>query len=43
MENQNMKIYKAITLGMYLLGWFQRASADGEISQKEIVEAVSHA
>lgn len=38
-----MKIFKALSVGMYLIAWFQRASADGEISHQEIVEAVTGA
>ena len=35
-----MNIYKALSLGMYMLAWFDRASKDGKITQEEIVEGV---
>jgi uncharacterized protein YodC (DUF2158 family) len=38
-----MKIYTAIALGMYLYGWYKRASKDGEITQKEMAEAFEEA
>lgn len=38
-----MSFWKAISLGMYLLGWIQRASQDGKISPDEVLEAISQA
>lgn len=38
-----MNLYKAISLGMFLLGWFQRASKDGKITNHELAEALSGA
>lgn len=37
------KFYRALTLGMYCLAWFERASRDGKITQAEIIEGVTGA
>lgn len=39
-EGKQMKIWKAIPLGMYLIAWFERAGRDGKITQKEITDAM---
>lgn len=38
-----MNFFKALALATYLLGWFQRASQDGVISQEELTEAITGA
>lgn len=35
-----MNVWKALSLGMFLLGWFERASKDGQITPQEIAEGV---
>ena len=35
-----MKIFKAISIGMFLMAWFARASQDGKITSDEIIEGV---
>lgn len=36
-------IFKALSLGMYIIAWLERASKDGEISQEEILEVIQGA
>jgi len=38
-----MNYWKALSLAMYLLGWFSRASADGKITADELAEAIKGA
>lgn len=36
-------IFKALSLGMYIIAWLERASKDGEITQEEILEVIQGA
>lgn len=36
-------IFKALSLGMYMLAWFERASKDGEIDEEEVVQCIQGA
>lgn len=38
-----MNWWKAIGFGSYVLAWITRASADGKITQEEIIELVKQA
>lgn len=36
-------IFKALSLGMYIIAWLERASKDGEITHEEILEVIQGA
>lgn len=36
----SMSIWQAISMGSYLLAWYTRASADGVLTQNEVIEGV---
>jgi hypothetical protein len=38
-----MKFFKIFTIGAYALAWYERASQDGEITQKEVLELITGA
>lgn len=37
-----MNWLKGIQAGFYMLGWFERAAKDGEITQDEMIDLVSN-
>ena len=37
-----MNFWRAMALGGYLLGWFERAARDGRITVPEVLELVQH-
>ena len=38
-----MGFFKALSLASYLMGWYARASADGEITHEEMIEGIAGA